>query len=218
MSSRLSKVSVWVWVVAFFVVATAAAWGILQFNTLVAHKLSRSKLIRIENPSMEPGIPAGSLVPYDLDAYKSASPKFGDIVVFMTPARYFESGLFVSRCVGLPGDIVEIKDRQLIRNGKVVPESYVGNVPIRDFKLVRVKGAIIPFQYGARPGYRDPVRMEHEIEDPAAIRALSQQVPVAIPSGHIVVFGDNRLHSIDSRYWGPLPLTKVVGKVQRFAL
>lgn len=37
--------------------------------------------------------------------------------------------------------------------------------------------------------------------------------PWSVPKGYIFVLGDNRPASSDSRYWGPIPLSLVVGRV-----
>ena len=35
---------------------------------------------------------------------------------------------------------------------------------------------------------------------------------ITIPEGHFFMMGDNRGHSDDSRYWGPLPEEWLIGK------
>ena len=37
--------------------------------------------------------------------------------------------------------------------------------------------------------------------------------PYRIPAGDVYVMGDNRTFSCDSRYWGPLAESRIVGKV-----
>ncbi|MDR0466001.1 MAG: signal peptidase I [Deltaproteobacteria bacterium] len=63
-------------------------------------------------------------------------PERGDIVVFKYPNN---PGIdYIKRIVGLPGDVVEIRNKQLIRNGQPVSESYIKlsqsalMLPVRD--------------------------------------------------------------------------------------
>jgi signal peptidase I len=37
--------------------------------------------------------------------------------------------------------------------------------------------------------------------------------PITVPPGHYFVAGDNRAASDDSRYWGPVPLRAILGRV-----
>jgi len=62
--------------------------------------------------------------------YRFTDPDRGDIVVFETPHEAESvcpgpGGVFVKRLVGLPGDTVEIRDRQLYVNGQPYPEPYL---------------------------------------------------------------------------------------------
>ncbi len=41
---------------------------------------------------------------------------------------------------------------------------------------------------------------------------LRDDVPFTIPPGHYMVFGDNRPHSRDSRAFGPIAVTRIVGR------
>jgi signal peptidase I len=50
------------------------------------------------------------------------SPKRGDIVVFIYPED--RSKDFIKRLVGLPGDTVEVRDKQIILNGQPWKENY----------------------------------------------------------------------------------------------
>src|SRR5262245_16450104 len=44
-----------------------------------------------------------------------ASPARGDVVVFLPPG---EDQLYVKRVVGVPGDVVEMRDNRLLINGR----------------------------------------------------------------------------------------------------
>jgi signal peptidase I len=48
-----------------------------------------------------------------------------DIVVFYPPVPEDKDKRYVKRLIGLPGDVIQIKDGELIRNGKKVEEPYI---------------------------------------------------------------------------------------------
>ncbi len=49
-------------------------------------------------------------------------PVYGDIIVFTHPR--IRSDSYVKRVAGLPGDVLEMRDKQLYRNGIIVKEPY----------------------------------------------------------------------------------------------
>ena len=55
--------------------------------------------------------------------YKGDGPEYGDIIVFKYPKN--TSVDYIKRVVGLPGDIIEVRDKQLYRNGEAVKEDYI---------------------------------------------------------------------------------------------
>jgi signal peptidase I len=73
----------------------------------------------------------GLKVPFaDRFLVRFQAPNRGDIIVFKFPED--ERKDFVKRVIGLPGDVVEIRDKRLFLNGKEVPESYVQHVDAKD--------------------------------------------------------------------------------------
>lgn len=88
---------------------------------------------RIPSSSMAPGLLAGDYVVVDKFIFDPAASALearllplrpirrGDVVVFKLPAEPRRD--FVKRCVGLPGDTVEIRDRLLWLNGRPIDES-----------------------------------------------------------------------------------------------
>lgn len=60
--------------------------------------------------------------------YRVRAPERGDIVVFKAPPEATNDGTekdFIKRVVGLPGDVVEVKNGSLYRNGKRLVETYL---------------------------------------------------------------------------------------------
>ena len=107
----------------------------------------------------------------------------GDVVVFRSP-RQPELDL-VKRCIALPGDVVEIRNKGLVLNGAPVEEPYVRHGD--------------RFTGGVDSWHPDRIRRD-------------QMPPYRVPEGHYFCLGDNRDHSLDSRFWGPVPAHYVKGR------
>jgi signal peptidase I len=111
-------------------------------------------------------------------------PRRGDIVVFRSVERPSED--LVKRLVGLPGDVIDVRAKQLFVNGQpVADDSYT----LRKDALV---GGITSLH---------PKRIERD-----------QFGPYRVPPDSFFVMGDNRDESYDSRFWGPLPRAYVKGR------
>jgi signal peptidase I len=50
-------------------------------------------------------------------------------------------------------------------------------------------------------------------DDPLGPSIASQQHPYRVPAGEFYMLGDNRSDSCDSRYWGPIQGSSMIGKV-----
>ena len=55
--------------------------------------------------------------------YRGPDPERGDIVIFEYPED--PSTDFIKRIIGVPGDTIEVRDKQLYRNGEAVKEKYI---------------------------------------------------------------------------------------------
>jgi len=125
-------------------------------------------------------------------------PRYRDIVVFKFPEDPTQN--FVKRLVGLPGDTLAMRGGTLVRNGKPQDERrYVIHIPANvdraadDFDWQRdylVKQSIPPASY-------------HPTRD--------NWGPIVVPAGHYFMLGDNRDDSEDSRYWGFVADSLVLG-------
>jgi signal peptidase I len=124
------------------------------------------------------------------------APHRGELVVFRNPAN--PRDIWIKRVVGVPGDGLRIVDKQLYRNGSAVVEPYVAH----------------------ETSYIDSFRDNFPSEPPVtlqerALEMLSKDVrngEVVVPPGQYFVLGDNRDNSLDSRYFGFVPATEIIGR------
>ncbi len=66
----------------------------------------------------------GVKIPFtDSYLFEGDDPEYGDVIVFKYPKD--PSLDYIKRVAGRPGDVIEIRDKQLFRNGKAVKESYI---------------------------------------------------------------------------------------------
>lgn len=123
-------------------------------------------------------------------------PERGDVVVFKSKDDQFY--FMVKRVVGLPGDQITLdaEKKQLMVNGEPFPMDPVGEND-EGFKVYMEQ-----FAQGS-----------HEIQYGPFVRA-SLSGEYTVPEGHVFMMGDNRDRSSDSRVWGSLPLTHLMGKAQ----
>lgn len=174
--------------------------------------------------------------------YRNSDPQRGDIVVFRPPSEAITSPIyadadFIKRCIGVPGDVVEIRDKQTYINGEpleepwatytvvvgtpqnfdfqVVPENEVHDIPMPDFKLVQDGDRYIPLlRFGGKVNNTQMTVPQYYIasEDEAEMDRLWALPPAAIPEDHYLMIGDNRTNSSDGRSWGLVTRDSIVGK------
>ena len=121
--------------------------------------------------------------------------KRGDIIAFRYPEDVRQT--FVKRVIGVAGDHIQLKDKQVIRNGQKLDEPYVRHSPGID-------------------DYRDNFPTAPEFYTLGGGREMFaghvQDGEVIVPQDTLFVLGDNRDNSLDSRYWGFVPSNYVTGK------
>jgi signal peptidase I len=83
-----------------------------------------SARIRVESVSMQPTLYAGNFVVVNKISYKFGQPKRGDIIVFRYPPDPAQDP-YIKRVIGLPGEIVAIRDGRVYINGTKIPEPYL---------------------------------------------------------------------------------------------
>jgi signal peptidase I len=127
---------------------------------------------------------AGTSNPLDRLLMPSRPIQRKDILVFRWPGDMKTD--YVKRVIGLPGDKVEIRARQLFVNDQAVEEPY------KIHKTSPSKGEAGGFRY------------DQAIQD--------NYGPIVVPPASLFVMGDNRDDSADSRTWGYVPLANIKGR------
>ena len=122
---------------------------------------------------------------------KLNDPQTGDIIVFDSKAA---DKRLIKRVIGLPGDTIALDNNELIINEKKLDyKSLQSNVDSLD-KIENLNGK------------------KHTIRVANVPSRLSGFDEVTIPNNYYLVMGDNRDNSNDSRVWGPVPESHLVGK------
>lgn len=112
-------------------------------------------------------------------------PRRGDVMVFKYPEDPGRD--FIKRCMGLPGEEIDLRDKRLFVDGEPVDESG----------YARWNHDEVYPDWGSIDRY---------------YRLRDQLGPIEVPAGHYFGLGDNRDNSHDSRYWGPIPGRNVKGR------
>ncbi|WP_457644095.1 signal peptidase I [Persephonella sp.] len=144
-------------------------------------------------------------VPFtDIDFYtyknRIVKPDRGDIIVFKYPENPQID--FIKRIIGIPGDIVEVKNDIIYLNGEPLKREEAGI-----FKEPNARAKMyyeyVPKSDGQLYKYTVMEIFDGEGKDFG---------PVEVPEGYYFVMGDNRDNSRDSRFWGFVPDDFIVGQ------
>jgi signal peptidase I len=128
-------------------------------------------------------------------------PERGDVVVFRYPVDPKIN--FIKRLVGLPGDTITYRDKQLFVNGEQVSTTVQGHYGSSEVKCDTPR--------------QDAVRLNEMLGDVSHDILIhtgsgSRDGQWTVPAGHYFVMGDNRDRSNDSREWGFVPDENMMGR------
>ncbi len=140
-----------------------------------------------------------------LEIVRTGTPKRGDVIVFLFPRD--ESLHYIKRVVGVPGDLVEFKGKDLIINGKTVPKKRVTDPG----EIQRITGS----REMTGELYEEILGDVHYVKYSKATTDFPRRTaPEVVPENQFFVAGDNRDDSYDSRSWGYVPRENLKGKAQ----
>ena len=146
------------------------------------------------------------------------NPQRGDVMVFRYPED--PSLDYIKRVVGLPGDIVEYRNKVLTINGVVQPQQADGeyNYVEAGLDFVHTDKRIETLGNHKHALLINPemptVRLNAVAEFSGRENCTydTDLVRCKVPQGEYFMMGDNRDNSRDSRYWGFVPDSEIVGK------
>lgn len=137
--------------------------------TLLQLALPRSE---VHGRSMEPTFVEGQRLIISRVNYMVGNPQRGDVLVFNSPQSDSDDPSLIKRVVGLPGELVEIRDQEVYINGERLDEPY--------------------------------------IKEPCTRQCRDRQWQLA--DDEYFVMGDNRNVSNDSRAFGPIKHSAIIGE------
>ena len=150
---------------------------------------------RIPSASMEPSILKGDFLLAD-KRYNCPNcegrVEAGDIGLFVYPND--RTTIYIKRVIGLPGDHVTIKGHEVAVNGKSLTRE----------ETVDGERIVVTEQSGERSW-----RVQWDKN------AAGADVDVTVPPGQIFLLGDNRDNTTDSRKFGAVPLSDLVGRARQ---
>ncbi len=177
-----------------------ADWYVVPSSSMYPHLLEGDRVIANR-------IAYDIKVPFtDVILKQVGEPERGDIVTFSSPA----DGLrLIKRVIGLPGDVIEMRDQKLVINGQIADYAEVAEpdpahlTPKREYPNQQL-------MYTEKLG-----SFQHNILVMPERPALRSFDPVTVPAGHYMMLGDNRDNSNDSRFYGLVKRELITGRVNR---
>ena len=167
----------------------------------------------IAGPSMAPTLFVGDTVLCNLAAYdlrapytdrvlcRVSDPRRGDVIVY---SDQFKNTLAVKRIVGLPEDVIELRDNTLLINGKVAMQQESAGVTLPE-------GGEAVVGTGLYVERLD--RGKHLLTHTPGVGEKRDHGPVTIPEGQYFILGDHRDNSADSRFIGCIARSQIRGRV-----
>ena len=178
---------------------------------------------RIPSQSMMPNLWVGDFILVNKFSYgvrlpvlnteiiDSGKPKNGDVAVFRYPVN--PSINFIKRVIGIPGDHVVYRNKLLYINGKPMIQKKSGAYT-GEGSGEKMTGASLKSENLL--GINHDILLE--LNKPELSHMYKPEfynngtIDLVVPEGQYFVMGDNRDGSHDSRFWGFVPETNLVGK------
>jgi signal peptidase I len=170
------------------------AWPWIAVATLSVVPFFFVQTFKIPSGSMENTLLRGDSILAQV--FPVRAPARGQLIIFFSPAAH--DLILTKRVLAVPGDHLRMVRNVVILNGTALNEKYVTH------------------GFGQDDFY--PEDFPNDVELPGCSEGhemLSRQVvngDIVVPAGSYFVLGDNRANSLDSRCWGFVTSSELVGK------
>ena len=172
----------------------------------------------VPSSSMNPTLVAGDRVVVNKLAYslrvpftlvelaRWGNPQRGDVITFDSPKDEVN---LIKRVVAVGGDEVAMRENQLVINGQPVER-----VLVQSRREVPTEAGLLAVEV-----WRETMGQQNiEVARLPSSNFMRNFDPVRVPQGQLLVMGDSRDNSNDSRYIGFIDVRRVTGQAKRVAL
>jgi signal peptidase I len=170
------------WVIVLVGWGALGVGGLSSAALVATYTTHYAQSFSIPSPNMMDTLLIGDYIAVDMSIYRRTDPQRGDVIVFRYPQD--ERRTFIERIVGMPGDLISVRGREVVLNGTVLTEPYVR----------RGESAL------------------DNVGDTTVCRYAYGCDSITVPPDSYFVIGDNRDNSQDSRHWGFVKKEQVRGK------
>ncbi len=172
----------------------------------------------VPSSSMNPTLVSGDRVVVNKLAYslrlpftlnhmaRWGSPERGDVITFDSPADELN---LIKRVVAVAGDRVQMRDNVVSINGQAVSRVLVDNKRLVPSEIGDAPLQIWVETLGAK---------KYESARTVQANRFTAFDEVTVPAGHVMVLGDSRDNSNDSRFIGFIDIDRITGQAIRVAL
>jgi signal peptidase I len=143
-----------------------------------------------------------------------SDPQRSDVITFESPV---DGKMLVKRVIGVPGDIVEMRNNHLIINGE--PAQY-GDASLTTAVTAALGEEIrTSYEFALETSLGKSRTIMSARSTPVQIsrRQFDTFAPVTVPQDRYLVLGDNRDNSQDSRFIGFVDRNLILGKANHIA-
>jgi signal peptidase I len=160
-------------------------------------RLYSNREVRAGEPVVRFDILTGDQLFVDRVSYHFTRPKVGQGFVFRTDRipGIGDEQYYIKRLVGTPGDVLEIKEPVLYRNGEPIAGSAA-------FGLNGERSTPYRGYFNAVPGSNPRSDLQYLLPDEK----------ITVPPDSFFALGDNSGSSLDGRYWGYVPEKDAIGR------